>query len=247
MRHQRARCQPGPPPSTLRRVNEDYLGAGGRLDGRTRGGARGVRLRARDRATARAWPRGSRWPIWRTPWRSWRGAAWWATRPAALLGGLLDLHEIAAGRLPLAPGAGRRVQLARARAAGARGRVGRGLAQRRGGRAARRSGWRCAWPPARGPSTCTTPSSTWRRALVDLAERHADDLAADYTYLQPAQPTTIGHLLLAYAYPPCATPDACGPSTAGSTWASPASAAARGRAGRSTARASPSCSAAPAW
>ena len=38
-------------------------------------------------------------------------------------------------------------------------------------------------------------------ALVDLAETHADDLAADYTYLQPAQPTTIGHLLLAYAYP----------------------------------------------
>ncbi len=38
-------------------------------------------------------------------------------------------------------------------------------------------------------------------AVVDLADRHRDDLAADYTYLQPAQPTTIGHLLLAYAYP----------------------------------------------
>ncbi len=38
-------------------------------------------------------------------------------------------------------------------------------------------------------------------ALVDLAERHADDLAADYTYLQPAQPSSIGHLLLTYAYP----------------------------------------------
>jgi argininosuccinate lyase len=38
-------------------------------------------------------------------------------------------------------------------------------------------------------------------ALVELADRHRDDLAADYTYLQPAQPTTIGHLLLAYAYP----------------------------------------------
>lgn len=37
--------------------------------------------------------------------------------------------------------------------------------------------------------------------LVALADRHRDDLAADYTYLQPAQPTTIGHLLLAYAYP----------------------------------------------
>lgn len=44
--------------------------------------------------------------------------------------------------------------------------------------------------------------------LVDLGEAFAglaanarDDLAADYTYLQPAQPTTVGHLLLAYAYP----------------------------------------------
>src|SRR6185312_2389459 len=35
--------------------------------------------------------------------------------------------------------------------------------------------------------------------------RHAREtkaaLATDYTYLQPAQPTTVGHLLLAYAYP----------------------------------------------
>jgi argininosuccinate lyase len=35
--------------------------------------------------------------------------------------------------------------------------------------------------------------------------RHAGEtrtaLATDYTYLQPAQPTTVGHLLLAYAYP----------------------------------------------
>jgi argininosuccinate lyase len=38
-------------------------------------------------------------------------------------------------------------------------------------------------------------------ALVDRAEEHADALAADYTYLQAAQPTTIGHLLLAHAYP----------------------------------------------
>src|SRR5262249_20867450 len=38
-------------------------------------------------------------------------------------------------------------------------------------------------------------------ALLDLAERHGDDLAADYTYLQPAQPTTLGHLVLAWALP----------------------------------------------
>ncbi len=38
-------------------------------------------------------------------------------------------------------------------------------------------------------------------ALTRLASRHATDLAADYTYLQPAQPTRLGHLILAYAYP----------------------------------------------
>jgi argininosuccinate lyase len=38
-------------------------------------------------------------------------------------------------------------------------------------------------------------------ALTDQAERHAGDLAADYTYLQPAQPSTIGHLLLAHVEP----------------------------------------------
>ncbi|MCB0883020.1 MAG: argininosuccinate lyase [Thermoleophilia bacterium] len=38
-------------------------------------------------------------------------------------------------------------------------------------------------------------------AFVALAGRHRDALAADYTYLQPAQPTTAGHLMLAYAYP----------------------------------------------
>lgn len=38
-------------------------------------------------------------------------------------------------------------------------------------------------------------------ALADQAEHHATDLAADYTYLQPAQPTTVGHLLIGYAQP----------------------------------------------
>ena len=45
-------------------------------------------------------------------------------------------------------------------------------------------------------------------ALADLvdahlsqAARHADALAADYTYLQPAQPSTVGHLVLAWAAP----------------------------------------------
>lgn len=39
------------------------------------------------------------------------------------------------------------------------------------------------------------------QAFARLAGEHRDALAADYTYLQPAQPTTVGHLMLAYAYP----------------------------------------------
>jgi argininosuccinate lyase len=38
-------------------------------------------------------------------------------------------------------------------------------------------------------------------ALVRHATATRAALATDYTYLQPAQPTTVGHLLLAYAYP----------------------------------------------
>src|SRR5205085_10785496 len=38
-------------------------------------------------------------------------------------------------------------------------------------------------------------------ALARHARTTRNALATDYTYLQPAQPTTVGHLLLAYAYP----------------------------------------------
>ena len=38
-------------------------------------------------------------------------------------------------------------------------------------------------------------------ALARHARATSRALATDYTYLQPAQPTTLGHLLLAYAYP----------------------------------------------
>ena len=38
-------------------------------------------------------------------------------------------------------------------------------------------------------------------ALVELAARERDTLILDYTYLQPAQPTTVGHWVLSFAYP----------------------------------------------
>jgi argininosuccinate lyase len=38
-------------------------------------------------------------------------------------------------------------------------------------------------------------------ALLDRASEYRAALMADYTYLQPAQPTTFGHYLLTFAYP----------------------------------------------
>ena len=38
-------------------------------------------------------------------------------------------------------------------------------------------------------------------ALADQAARYADALFPDQTYLQHAQPSTVGHYLLAFAYP----------------------------------------------
>jgi argininosuccinate lyase len=40
-----------------------------------------------------------------------------------------------------------------------------------------------------------------QRELVDMASAHAGALAVDYTYWQAAQPTTLGHALLSYAFP----------------------------------------------
>ena len=37
-----------------------------------------------------------------------------------------------------------------------------------------------------------------QRALLDRAEQHADDLMPGFTHLQPAQPVTFGHHLMAY-------------------------------------------------
>jgi argininosuccinate lyase len=42
---------------------------------------------------------------------------------------------------------------------------------------------------------------TLAETLVARAEEHVDTLMPDYTYLQQAQPTTLGHYLLGFAYP----------------------------------------------
>ena len=54
----------------------------------------------------------------------------------------------------------------------------------------------------RGAAELADGARRLRRARSPLHARELRDaLAADYTYLQAAQPTTAGHLLLAYAYP----------------------------------------------
>jgi argininosuccinate lyase len=120
--------------------------------------------------------------------------------PAALLRGLLELHEIPGDAFPWDPSLG---DAFNAREAELERRVGRSAA-----------GWLSAGRPRREAFrvavrlTARGGVRELHDALVDQAAalaRHAratkTALATDYTYLQPAQPTTVGHLLLAYAYP----------------------------------------------
>lgn len=118
----------------------------------------------------------------------------------ALLAGLLELHAIAGDEFPWDPSLG---DAFNAREAELERRVGREAA-----------GWLSAGRPRREAFrvalrlTARAGARELHDALVDQAAalaRHARAtraaLATDYTYLQPAQPTTVGHLLLAYAYP----------------------------------------------
>src|SRR6185437_13529794 len=118
----------------------------------------------------------------------------------ALLRGLLELHAIPGDAFPWDPSLG---DAFNAREAELERRVGRSAA-----------GWLSAGRPRRESFrvglrlTARWAATDLHDALVDQAaalarhaRAHRDALATDYTYLQPAQPTTLGHLLLAYAYP----------------------------------------------
>src|ERR687888_55078 len=118
----------------------------------------------------------------------------------ALLRGLLELHAIPGDEFPWDPSLG---DAFNAREAELERRVGRAAA-----------GWLSAGRPRREAFrvalrlTARAGTLELHDALVDQAAalvRHAratgTALATDYTYLQPAQPTTVGHLLLAYSYP----------------------------------------------
>ena len=94
----------------------------------------------------------------------------------------------------------RRLQLARGRARAPHRRRRRGLAERG---PPRREAFRVALRSCsrRGAAELATRSPTEPPLSRVHARELRDSLAADYTYLQAAQPTTAGHLLLAYAYP----------------------------------------------
>jgi argininosuccinate lyase len=118
----------------------------------------------------------------------------------ALLRGLLELHGIPGADFPWDPSLG---DAFNAREAELERRVGRSA-----------SGWLSAGRPRREAFrvglrlTARAGMRELHDALIDQVEALARRaratraaLATDYTYLQPAQPTTVGHLLLAYAYP----------------------------------------------
>jgi argininosuccinate lyase len=118
----------------------------------------------------------------------------------ALLRGLLELHDIPGDEFPWDPAAG---DAFNSREAELERRVGRSAA-----------GWLSAGRPRRESFrvalrlVARDGIRDLHDALLDQASalaRHAratqTALATDYTYLQPAQPTTVGHLLLTYAYP----------------------------------------------
>ena len=118
----------------------------------------------------------------------------------ALLRGLLELHEIPGDEFPWDPALGdafnaREAELERRVGTAAAGWLSAGRPRREAFRVGLRLTARTAARDLHGALNGQAA------ALVGHARATRDSLAADYTYLQPAQPTTLGHLLLAYAYP----------------------------------------------
>ena len=128
------------------------------------------------------------------------GGALPAETSRALLRGLLELHEIPVAEFPWQPALGdafnsREAELVRRIGPDAAGWLSAGRPRREAFRVALRA---CS---RRGAAELASALADGAGALGRQARGLRDSLAADYTYLQAAQPTTAGHLLLAYAYP----------------------------------------------
>jgi argininosuccinate lyase len=117
-----------------------------------------------------------------------------------LLGGLLELHAIPPAEFPWQAPLGdafnsREAELVRRIGSDAAGWLSAGRPRREAFRVALRA---CS---RRGTAELVSALADATGALALHSRSLRDALAADYTYLQAAQPTTAGHLLLAYAYP----------------------------------------------
>ncbi|WP_217914424.1 lyase family protein [Miltoncostaea marina] len=180
-------------------MTDDYLGAGGRL----RGGPAPELVRAGYAHEAGHGPRLARWLSLADLAHAValvEAGAVAGDDARGLLRGLLELDGIPGGAFPWRPELGdafnsREHELKARVGASAAGWLSAGRPRREAFRVALRLAAR------EGALDLHDASLDLAAALVGLAERHAADLAADYTYLQPAQPTTVGHLLLAHAYP----------------------------------------------
>lgn len=178
---------------------DDYLGQGGRLEG----GPAPELVRAAFAAETAHGPRLARWLSFADIAHAVELAECGAVdgpTAAALMGGLLELHEIPPERFPWDPTLGdafnsREAELRRRVGAGAAGWLSAGRPRREAFRVGLRLLARA------GALALHHRVLGLAEALARQAERHLDDLTADYTYLLPAQPTTLGHLLLSYAEP----------------------------------------------
>ncbi len=180
-------------------MSTDYLGAGGRLTG----GPAPELVRAGYAHEVSHGPRLARWLSLADLAHAValvEGGAVAGDDARGLLGGLLELDAVAAGDFPWRPELG---DAFNSREHELKARVGASAAGWLSAGRPRREAFRVALRLAARDGVLALHDTTLdlAAALVDLAERHRDDLAADYTYLQPAQPSSIGHLLLAYAYP----------------------------------------------
>ena len=118
----------------------------------------------------------------------------------SLLRGLLELHEIPGDEFPWDPSLG---DAFNAREAELERRVGRSAAGWLSAGRPRREAFRVALRLTARARVRDLHDALAQQAAALAAHARATKgaLATDYTYLQPAQPTTVGHLLLAYAFP----------------------------------------------
>ncbi len=116
-----------------------------------------------------------------------------------LLGALLELLEADVAELVSEPRYG---DLANVRERALEQRIGSAAGWLNAGRPRREAG-RIAFRLALRGRVLDLAAAVTRHAgaLVDLAARERDTLMPDYTYLQAAQPTTVGHWVLSFTFP----------------------------------------------